>query len=122
MANPPYSVKRWNQKKFMNDPFGRNIWGTPPQGCADYAFQQHIIKSLKPDTGRCVVLWPHGVLFRDAESDMRRKMIEADLVDAVIGLGKNLFLQQQHGKLFAGLPDEKNKRQERENHFHQCRE
>lgn len=91
MANPPYSVKRWNQNKFTNDPFGRNIWGTPPQGCADYAFQQHIIKSLKPDTGRCVVLWPHGVLFRDAESDMRRKMIEADLVDAVIGLGKNLF-------------------------------
>ncbi|MCK6466950.1 MAG: type I restriction-modification system subunit M [Candidatus Brocadia sinica] len=91
MANPPYSVKRWNQNKFTNDPFGRNIWGTPPQGCADYAFQQHIIKSLKPDTGRCVVLWPHGVLFRDAESDIRKKMIEADLVDAVIGLGKNLF-------------------------------
>jgi type I restriction enzyme M protein len=91
MANPPYSVKRWNQNKFMNDPFGRNIWGTPPQGCADYAFQQHIIKSLKPDTGRCVVLWPHGVLFRDAESDIRKKMIEEDKVDAVIGLGKNLF-------------------------------
>ncbi|MCL4457015.1 MAG: type I restriction-modification system subunit M [Nitrospirae bacterium] len=91
MANPPYSVKRWNQSKFMNDPFGRNIWGTPPQGCADYAFQQHIIKSLKPDTGRCVVLWPHGVLFRDAESDIRKKMIEEDKVDAVIGLGKNLF-------------------------------
>ncbi|MGN6495677.1 MAG: type I restriction-modification system subunit M [Agriterribacter sp.] len=91
MANPPYSVKRWNQQKWMNDPFGRNIWGTPPQGCADYAFQQHIIKSLKPDTGRCVVLWPHGVLFRDAESELRKKMIEADLVDAVIGLGKNLF-------------------------------
>ena len=91
MANPPYSVKRWNQQKWMNDPYGRNIWGTPPQGCADYAFQQHIIKSLKPDTGRCVVLWPHGVLFRDAESELRKKMIEADLVDAVIGLGKNLF-------------------------------
>jgi type I restriction enzyme M protein len=91
MANPPYSVKRWNQNKFMNDPFGRNIWGTPPQGCADYAFQQHIIKSLKPDTGRCVVLWPHGVLFRDAETDIRKKMIEEDYVDAVIGLGKNLF-------------------------------
>lgn len=89
MANPPYSVKRWNQQKWMNDPYGRNIWGTPPQGCADYAFQQHIIKSLKPDTGRCVVLWPHGVLFRDAESEIRKKMIEADLVDAVIGLGKN---------------------------------
>lgn len=91
MANPPYSVKRWNQQKWMNDQWGRNIWGTPPQGCADYAFQQHIIKSLKPDTGRCVVLWPHGVLFRDAESEIRKKMIEADLVDAVIGLGKNLF-------------------------------
>lgn len=91
MANPPYSVKRWNQNKWMNDPFGRNIWGTPPQGCADYAFQQHIIKSLKPDTGRSVVLWPHGVLFRDSESEIRKKMIEADMVDAVIGLGKNLF-------------------------------
>lgn len=91
MANPPYSVKRWNQQKWMNDQYGRNIWGTPPQGCADYAFQQHIIKSLKPDTGRCVVLWPHGVLFRDAESDIRKKMIEEDKVDAVIGLGKNLF-------------------------------
>jgi type I restriction enzyme M protein len=91
MANPPYSVKRWNQAKWMNDPFGRNIWGTPPQGCADYAFQQHIMASLKSVTGRSVVLWPHGVLFRDAESDIRRKMIEGDYVEAVIGLGKNLF-------------------------------
>lgn len=91
MANPPYSVKRWNQQKWTSDPFGRNIWGTPPQGCADYAFQQHIMKSLKPDTGRSIVLWPHGVLFRDAESEIRKKMIEGDYVDAVIGLGKNLF-------------------------------
>ena len=91
MANPPYSVKKWSQQKWMNDPFGRNIWGTPPQGCADYAFQQHIMKSLNPETGRCVVLWPHGVLFRDAESDIRKRMIEEDYVDAVIGLGKNLF-------------------------------
>jgi type I restriction enzyme M protein len=91
MANPPYSVKRWSQAKFSNDPFGRNLWGTPPQGCADYAFQQHIIKSLKPATGRSVTLWPHGVLFRDAEAPMRQKMIAEDVVDAVIGLGKNLF-------------------------------
>ncbi|MBL8090750.1 MAG: SAM-dependent DNA methyltransferase [Anaerolineales bacterium] len=91
MANPPYSVKRWNQTKWTNDPFGRNIWGTPPQGNADYAFQQHIMSSLDSKTGRCVVLWPHGVLFRDAESDIRKKMIEGDYVDAVIGLGKNLF-------------------------------
>ena len=91
MANPPYSVKKWSQQKWMNDPFGRNIWGTPPQGCADYAFQQHIMKSLNPETGRCAVLWPHGVLFRDAEGDIRRRMVEEDYVDAVIGLGKNLF-------------------------------
>lgn len=91
MANPPYSVKKWNREKWMNDPFGRNIWGTPPQGCADYAFQQHIMKSLNEETGRCVVLFPHGVLFRDAESQIRKKMIENDYVDAVIGLGKNLF-------------------------------
>ncbi|MFN6335355.1 MAG: N-6 DNA methylase [Sphingobacteriales bacterium] len=91
MANPPYSIKRWSQAKWMNDPYGRNIWGTPPQGCADYAFQQHIMKSLNPDSGRCVVLWPHGVLFRDSEAELRSKMIEGDFVDAVIGLGKNLF-------------------------------
>jgi type I restriction enzyme M protein len=91
MANPPYSIKKWSQVKWMNDPFGRNIWGTPPQGCADYAFQQHIMKSLNSETGRCVVLWPHGVLFRDSEAEIRNKMIEDDYVDAVIGLGKNLF-------------------------------
>lgn len=91
LANPPYSIKSWDQAAFTNDPYGRNIWGTPPQGCADYAFQQHIMKSLKPDTGRCVVLWPHGILFRDAEHEMRRRMIESDCVDCVIGLGPNLF-------------------------------
>jgi type I restriction enzyme M protein len=91
MANPPYSVKKWSQSKWINDPFGRNIWGTPPQGCADYAFQQHIMKSLNPETGRCVVLWPHGVLFRDSEAEIRKRMIELDFVDAIIGLGKNLF-------------------------------
>ncbi len=91
LANPPYSIKSWDRKSFENDPYGRNIWGTPPQGCADYAFQQHIQKSLDPKNGRSIILWPYGVLFRDAEQDMRRKMIEADLVDCVIALGKNLF-------------------------------
>lgn len=91
LANPPYSIKSWDQAAFTNDPYGRNIWGTPPQGYADYAFQQHIMKSLKSDTGRCVVLWPHGILFRDAEREMRRRMIESDCVDCVIGLGPNLF-------------------------------
>ncbi|MGI4873426.1 MAG: N-6 DNA methylase [Janthinobacterium lividum] len=91
LANPPYSIKRWDQRGFAHDPWGRNLWGTPPQGCADYAFQQHIQRSTKPDTGRSVVLHPHGVLFRNQEAHIRRKMLEADVVDTVIGLGPNLF-------------------------------
>lgn len=91
LANPPYSIKSWDQKAFVNDPYGRNLWGVPPQGCADYAFQQHIQKSLDPKNGRSISLWPHGVLFRDSEAEMRRKMIEADVVECVIGLGPNLF-------------------------------
>jgi len=91
LANPPYSIKRWNQKKWTKDPLGRNLWGTPPQGCADYAFIQHIYASLNPHNGRAAILLPHGVLFRDNEAEIRRKMIEIDAVDAVIGLGPNLF-------------------------------
>ena len=91
LANPPYSIKKWNQESWKHDPFGRNIWGVPPQGCADYAFFQHIICSLKEKTGRCAILWPHGVLFRDSEQSMRKEMIESDVVECVIGLGKNLF-------------------------------
>lgn len=91
LANPPYSVKRWNRKKWLKDPYGRNIWSTPPQGCADYAFIQHIYHSLDKLNGRAAILLPHGVLFRDNEAKIRRKMIELDAVDAVIGLGPNLF-------------------------------
>lgn len=91
LANPPYSIKQWDRDAFASDPWGRNLYGTPPQGRADYAFQQHILTSLKPKTGRCAVLWPHGVLFRQEEAEMRRKLIEADLVECVLGLGPNLF-------------------------------
>ncbi|WP_045412904.1 type I restriction-modification system subunit M [Vibrio owensii] len=90
-ANPPYSIKKWNREKFAADPYGRNMYGVPPQGCADYGFYTHIIKSLKPDTGRTAMLWPHGVLFRDSEQAIRRQVIESDIIEAVIGLGPNLF-------------------------------
>jgi type I restriction enzyme M protein len=69
---------------------GPQLLGTPPQGRADYAFQQHILTSLTAK-GRCAVLWPHGVLFRNEEQAMRAKMVEQDWVEAVIGLGPNLF-------------------------------
>jgi type I restriction enzyme M protein len=91
LANPPYSIKAWDRTAFESDPWGRNLWGTPPQGCADYAFQQHIQKSLDEKNGRSIVLWPYGVLFRDSEAEMRKAMIEDDRVDCVIALGKNLF-------------------------------
>jgi len=91
LANPPYSIKQWDRGAFENDKYGRNFLGTPPQGRADYAFLQHILKSLKPNSGRCAVLFPHGVLFRDEENDMRKKLVESDLVECVIGIGKNLF-------------------------------
>lgn len=91
LANPPYSIKAWDRKRWEKDPLGRNLYGTPPQGRADYAFWQHILASLKPDTGRCAVLFPHGVLFRLEEQEMRQKIVQADVIEAIIGLGPNLF-------------------------------
>ena len=91
LANPPYSIKQWDREAWAADPYGRNLYGLPPQGRADYAFFQHILKSLKPTTGRCAILFPHGVLFRDEEQAMRAKLVEADLVECVLGLGPKLF-------------------------------
>ena len=90
-ANPPYSIKQWDRAAFASDPWGRNIFGTPPQGRADYAFWQHILCSLAPKSGRCAILFPHGVLFRQEETEMRTKIIDADLIECVLGLGPNLF-------------------------------
>src|SRR5919199_96800 len=91
LANPPYSIKQWNRDAWAADPYGRNIYGVPPQGRADYAFFQHIIASLDPATGRCAILFPHGVLFRDEEQQMRAKLVEAGVLECVLGLGPNLF-------------------------------
>ncbi|MCA9017150.1 MAG: N-6 DNA methylase, partial [Planctomycetaceae bacterium] len=91
LANPPYSIKQWDRAAFSADPWGRNLYGTPPQGRADYAFWQHIIQSLNPKTGRCAILFPHGVLFRNEEAEMRQKLVEHDVIDCVLGLGPNLF-------------------------------
>ncbi|MEX0663321.1 MAG: class I SAM-dependent DNA methyltransferase [Acidimicrobiia bacterium] len=91
LANPPYSVKAWDRAAWSSDSWGRNLYGTPPQGRADYAFWQHILASLDRKTGRCAVLFPHGVLFRDEEREMRQRIVADDVVEAVIGLGPNLF-------------------------------
>jgi type I restriction enzyme M protein len=91
LANPPYSIKKWNRTAWEHDPWGRNFLGTPPEGRADYAFFQHILRSMDPVTGRCAILFPHGVLFRNEEAAMRRKLVESDLVECVLGLGPGLF-------------------------------
>lgn len=91
LANPPYSISQWNRAAFEHDKYGRNFLGVPPQGRADYAFIQHILASLKPDTGRCAILLPHGILFRNEESAMRERLVRSDLIDCIIGLGPNLF-------------------------------
>ncbi len=91
LANPPYSIKQWNRDAFASDKWGRNFLGVPPQGRADYAFFQHILASMKPDTGRCAILFPHGVLFRDEEKEMREKLVKMDLLECILGLGPNLF-------------------------------
>ena len=91
LANPPYSISQWNRTAFESDKYGRNFLGVPPQGRADYAFIQHILASLKPYTGRCAILLPHGVLFRNEERAIRQKLIQSDIIDCLIGLAANLF-------------------------------
>lgn len=91
LANPPYSIKTWNREAFASDKWGRNFLGTPPQGRADYAFLQHILASMNDKTGRCAILFPHGVLFRKEEQELRKALIETDLIECIIGLGANLF-------------------------------
>lgn len=95
ISNPPFSLNRWS-KGFEDvneimDSYNRFEYGIPPKNTGDYAFVQHMIKSLSDDGTMAVVL-PHGVLFRGASEEIiRKKIIEDNLIDAVIGLPKNLF-------------------------------
>jgi type I restriction enzyme M protein len=91
LANPPYSIKTLDRTLFAADPFGRNIWGVPPQGRADYAFFQHVAKSMDSNNGRAAILFPHGVLFRQEERELREKLVNSGMLEAVIGLGAGLF-------------------------------
>ena len=91
LANPPYSISQWNRSAFESDQYGRNFLGVPNQNRADFAFIQHILASLRPGNGRCAILLPHGVLNRKEEQTMREGLIRKDLLECVIGVGKNLF-------------------------------
>ena len=96
IANPPFSLKEWGAENWANDPYGRNIAGVPPKGNGDMAWVQHMIKSMTPETGRMAIVLPHGALFRKgAEGRIRQALLENDLLEAVIGLGQNIFYGTQ---------------------------
>jgi len=95
IANPPFSLKDWGAENWIADPYGRNIAGVPPKGNGDMAWVQHMISSLNAK-GRMTVVLPHGVLFRKAsEQKIRQALLEMDLLEAVIGLGPNIFYGTQ---------------------------
>ena len=92
IANPPFSLEKWGEEVWTSDPFGRNFAGMPPGKTGDYAWVQHMIKSMAAGSGRMAVVLPHGALFRmGKEGAIRKKILGMDLLEAVIGLGPNLF-------------------------------
>lgn len=92
IANPPFSLEKWGEDLWLNDPFGRNFAGLPPSSSGDFAWVQHMVKSMADVTGRMAVVLPQGALFRKgAEGDIRQKLLEMDLIEAVLGLAPNLF-------------------------------
>lgn len=92
IANPPFSLEKWGEDLWLNDPFGRNFAGLPPASSGDFAWVQHMVKSMADVSGRMAVVLPQGALFRKGvEGNIRQKLLEMDLVEAVIGLAPNLF-------------------------------
>jgi type I restriction enzyme M protein len=92
IANPPFSLEKWGEEVWSSDPYGRNFAGMPPGKSGDFAWVQHMIKSMAPKTGRMAVVLPHGALFRmGKEGEIRKKILGMDLLEAVIGLGPTLF-------------------------------
>lgn len=92
IANPPFSLKNWGRSTWVDDPFGRSRFGVPSDSYGDLAFVEHMVCSMQASTGRLAVVMPQGALFRGgAERDIRRRLIEEGLVEAVIDLPPNLF-------------------------------
>lgn len=93
VANPPFSYKSWrNGFDPEHDQFGRfDGFGIPPKKNGDFAFLLHILKSLK-STGTGAIILPHGVLFRsNAESEIRKNIIDRGYIKGIVGLPANLF-------------------------------
>lgn len=92
VANPPFSLDKWGQDQAANDRFRRFHRGIPPKSRGDYAFISHMVEIALEGEGKVGVVVPHGVLFRaGAEGKIRRRFIDDNLIEAVIGLPPNLF-------------------------------
>lgn len=93
IANPPFSLEKWGEDLWVNDPFGRNFAGLPPSSNGDFAWVQHMVKSMADGSGRMAVVLPQGALFRSksVEGEIRQKLLQMDLIEAVVGLAPNLF-------------------------------
>ena len=92
IANPPFGLSNWGAKQFSSDPYGRNIWGTPSDSNADFAWLQHMVSSMKEKTGRCAVILPQGILFHKGKDlEMRNKLLQLDIIETVIILVKGVF-------------------------------
>ncbi len=92
IANPPFSLDHWGADMWVGDPYGRNTMGTPPPTNGDFAWIQHMVKSMRPGRGRMAVVLPQGVLFRGgAEGQIRRKLVETGFLEAVVTLGDKIF-------------------------------
>ena len=92
IANPPFGLDKWGADQFSTDIYGRNIFGTPSDSNADFAWLQHMITSMKDKTGKCAVIMPQGVLFKDGkDGEMRQKLIEMDIIDCIITFPTGIF-------------------------------
>ena len=91
IANPPFSLENWGATEWSSDKYKRNIYGTPSDSCGDYAWIQHMICSMVSGQGRMAVVMPQGILFRNQETEIRKQLVESDLIEAVVTLGDKLF-------------------------------
>ena len=92
LANPPFGQEKWGADSFETDKYGRNMWGCPSDSNADYAWLQHMIKSMKPMEGKVAVVLPQGVLFHGGkEGDIREQLIKSDMIETVIALAGGVF-------------------------------
>ena len=94
LANPPFNISDWWHGSLDGDP--RWVYGTPPQGNANYAWLQHMLYHLKPN-GRAGIVLANGSMSssQNSEGDIRKAMVEADVVEVMVALPGQLFFNTQ---------------------------